>query len=197
MKTCVLFPNAFGQTYLEGSAALKSTSQASFELYLNPQELGRSQSPENRKGHLSLLSGTRRTQGRKNPRLLHVEDSSQLRLLLSVFLKNHFEVVSVSNGLEALYEAENTRYDIICMDIDLGAGMDGFETSKRLRAMQTYQHTPIIALTTHDYQHVREECIQSRINAYIQKPFDKTCLLGTMEELDNKVLKKIRCETHV
>lgn len=197
MKTCVLFPNAFGQPYMEGSAALKSTVPPSFELYLNPQELGRSKRPENGNGHLSLLSGTRRAQGRKYLRLLHVEDSPQLRLLLSVFLKDHFEVVSVSNGLDALYEAENSRYDMICMDIDLGAGMDGFETSKRLRAMQTYQHTPIIALTTLEYPHVREECLQSRINAYIQKPFDKSCLLGTMEELDNKVLKKIRCESHV
>src|SRR5690625_4878112 len=96
MKTCVLFPNAFGQPYLEGSAALKSTIPPSFELYLNPQELGRSKRPENGNGHLSLLSGTRRAQVRKYPRLLHVEDSPQLRLLLSVFLKYGFELVILS-----------------------------------------------------------------------------------------------------
>src|SRR5690625_3245186 len=109
MKTCVLFPNAFGQPYLERSAALNSTIPPSFELYLNPQELGRSKRPENGNGHLSLLSGTRRAQGRKYLRLLHVEDSPRLCLLLSVFLTDRCEVVRVSTGLAALCEAEHSR----------------------------------------------------------------------------------------
>src|SRR5690625_684282 len=137
MKTCVLFPNAFGQPYLEGSAALKSTIPPSFELYLNPQELGRSKRPENGNGHLSLLSGTRRAQGRKYPRLLHVEDSPQLRLLLSVFLKDHFERSVQSTDLKALMKAETPDKDRTLRDIDLGAGRKVMKPSNQPRRSRT------------------------------------------------------------
>jgi two-component system sensor histidine kinase BarA len=70
------------------------------------------------------------------------------------------------------------------MDINLGEGMDGFETTRKIREYDDYEDTPIIALTTNELSHVREECISSRMNAYIQKPFDKTYLLGTIREIN-------------
>lgn len=196
MKTCVLFPNAFSQTYLDGSAARKACMSGPYEVHLDPHELSQSSGFKSRNKNLSLLSNHSRSENKQLPSLLHVEDSPQLRLLMSVFLKNHFRVVSVPSGSDALREAEKGQYDIVCVDINLGEGIDGFETSRRLRELEQYQHTLIIALTTLDYQNVREECFKSRINAYIQKPFDKMCLLGTMEELDKKVLKNIQTGSH-
>lgn len=196
MKTCVLFPHAFAQTYLDGSAARKANVPGSYEVHLDPQELGHSSGFKSRNKNLSLLSNHSYNRNKGLPSLLHVEDSPQLRLLMSVFLKNYFSVVSVPNGSDALKEAEKEQYDIVCVDINLGEGIDGFETSRKLRELEQYQHTPIIALTTLKYQNVRKECFKSRINAYIQKPFDKMCLLGTMEELNKKVLKNIHAGNH-
>lgn len=196
MNTCVLFPHAFCHPYLDGSAARKSTVPISYELHYTPEELGRHSGGTRRNKNLSLLSNLSYAYSKQSLSLLHVEDNPQLRVLFSAFLKNQFDVLSVGNGADALKEAENRKYDIVCVDINLGDGIDGFEISRRLRELDQYQQTPIIALTTLNYQNVREECLDSRINAYIQKPFDKMSLIGILEELDTKVLKNFNSDTN-
>lgn len=195
MKTCVLFPNAFSYNYMEGSVAHSLDVPSSQELHLNPQDLnGSLPSGRRMRGSLSLFSSIDKKRSRENekPKLLHVEDSAQIRLLVSIFLKNEFEIESVENGEEAIKKAESNQYDLILMDINLGTGIDGFEASRKIRELSKYHETPIIALTTNDYDHVRDECISSRINAYIQKPFDKAYLLGTIQEINKHQNKKNR-----
>lgn len=189
MKTCVLFPNAFSYNYMDGSVAHSLDMPISQELYLSPQDLNTSLSPRRKlRRNLSLFSSkanaNEKDKVKEKPRLLHVEDSAQIRLLVSIFLKNEFEIESVENGEEAIKLADSGNFDLILMDINLGSGMDGFETTKKIREISQHSDTPIIALTTNDYDHVREECISSRMNAYIQKPFDKAYLLGTIREIN-------------
>ncbi len=187
MKTCVLFPNAFSYNYMDGSVAHSLDMPLSQELYLSPQDLNTSM-PSRRKlrRNLSLFSSNSSEKGKPKdkPRLLHVEDSAQIRLLVSIFLKNEFEIESVENGEEAIKLADSGNFDLILMDINLGSGMDGFETTRKIRELGEHSDTPIIALTTNDYDHVREQCISSRMSAYIQKPFDKAYLLGTIREIN-------------
>lgn len=187
MKTCVLFPNAFSYNYMNGSVAHSLDVPASQELHLSPQDLNETL-PARRKlrRSLSLFSPNESEKNTSNdkPRLLHVEDSAQIRLLVSIFLKNEFEIESAESGEKAIKQAESGKYDLILMDINLGSGMDGFETTRKIREISEYSDTPIIALTTNDYDHVRDECITSRMNAYIQKPFDKAYLLGTIREIN-------------
>jgi CheY-like chemotaxis protein len=161
------------------------------ELHLSPQDLSET-FPRRRKVRrgLSLFSPNEKSKTNEKQRLLHVEDSAQIRLLVSIFLKNEFEIVSVENGEKAIKEAESNNYDLILMDINLGNGIDGFETAKKIREFDNYSEIPIIALTTNDYDHVRDECISSRMNAYIQKPFDKSYLLGIIREINKHQAKK-------
>ncbi|MDR9366903.1 MAG: response regulator [Balneolaceae bacterium] len=191
MKTCVLFPNAFSYNYIDGSVAHSMDIPIAQELHLSPQDLSET-FPRRRKMRrgLSLFSPNGKSKTEEKPRLLHVEDSAQIRLLVSIFLKNEFEIVSVENGEEAIKEAESNKYDLILMDINLGNGIDGFETAKKIREIGNYSEIPIIALTTNDYDHVRDECISSRMNAYIQKPFDKAYLLGIIREINKHQAKK-------
>ena len=190
MKTCVLFPKAFSYNYMSGSVAHSFDIPSSYELYLNPNEIAtKNGSARTSRRNLSLVPRNRKIEKDKStmPRLLHVEDSPQIRLLVSIFLKNDFNIDSVHTGEEAVQQASENSYDFVLMDVDLGHGIDGFETTRRVREISGYEKTPIIALTTKDYSHVRDECITSRINAYIQKPFDKTYLLGTIRELDKHI----------
>ena len=191
MKTCVLFPNAFSYNYIDGSVAHSMDVPTSQELHLSPQDLSET-FPTRRKPRrsLSLFSPNGKNKSKEKPRLLHVEDSAQIRLLVSIFLKNEFEIESVENGEQAIKEAESNKYDLILMDINLGSGIDGFETARKIREIGKYSETPIIALTTNDYDHVRDECISSRMNAYIQKPFDKAYLLGTIREINKHQANK-------
>jgi len=190
MKTCVLFPKAFSYNYMSGSVAHSFDIPSSYELYLNPNEIASSNgSARTSRRNLSLVSRNRKVEKDVStmPRLLHVEDSPQIRLLVSIFLKNDFNIDSVHTGEEAVQQASENSYDFVLMDVDLGQGIDGFETTRRIREISGYEKTPIIALTTNDYNHVRGECITSRMNAYIQKPFDKSYLLGTIREMDKHI----------
>ena len=186
MKTCVLFPNAFSYNYMDGSVA-HSLDVPAQELHLSPQDLNETL-PSRRKSRrsLSLFSSedSEKNKSKDKPRLLHVEDSAQIRLLVSIFLKNEFEIESVESGEQAIKQTESNKYDLILMDINLGGGIDGFETTKKIREIGKYCDIPIIALTTNDYDHVRDECISSKMNAYIRKPFDKAYLLGTIREIN-------------
>lgn len=187
MKTCVLFPNAFSYNYMNGSVAHSLDVSASQELHLSPQDLYETVPPRRKlRRNLSLFSPNdkQKDKAKEKPRLLHVEDSAQIRLLVSIFLKNEFEIESVENGEDAIKLADSGNFDLILMDINLGNGIDGFETARKIRELGDHNDTPIIALTTNDYDYVREECISSRMNAYIQKPFDKGYLLGTIREIN-------------
>lgn len=184
MKTCVLFPDSFSYNYIEGSVAHSLEVSTSCERHLSDQDLRNAFTGQKKFRNLSLLSDNGKDKRNNKPRLLHVEDSGQIRLLVSIFLKNEFEIKSVEKGEEAIKVAKSINYDLILMDINLGGEMDGFETAQRIRNLEKYNGTPIIALTTNDYDNVRDECITSRMNAYIQKPFDKLYLLGTIREIN-------------
>lgn len=177
---------------MNGSVAHSLDVPSSYELYLNPQELtGPSDIKRSFRRNLSLVSKSNQIQKEKEvkPRLLHVEDSAQIRLLVSIFLKNNFEIDSVNTGEAAVKQAKKNQYDIVLVDIDLGNGINGFDVSRYIREINGYEKTPIVALTSNDYSHVRDECITSRINAYIQKPFDKQYLLGTIQEINKHISK--------
>lgn len=193
MKTCVLFPNAFSYNYMDGSVAHSLDVPVAQELHLSPQDLNQTHPTRRRmRRSLSLFTsnGKKKSNENQKPKLLHVEDSAQIRLLVSIFLKNEFEIESVENGEEAIKRAKSNEYDLILMDINLGSGMDGFEATRKIRELKNYNDTPIIALTTNEYNQVRDECISSRINAYIQKPFDKAYLLGTIQEINKHQAQK-------
>lgn len=195
MKTCVLFPNAFSYNYMNGSVAHSLDAPAIQELHLSPQDLNGTSSARRRmRRSLSLFSPESNEKNKENqkPRLLHVEDSAQIRLLVSIFLKNEFEIESVENGEKAVKQAQSNQYDLILMDINLGSGIDGFEAARKIRELSEYNEIPIIALTTNDYDNVRDDCISSRINAYIQKPFDKAYLLGTIQEINKHQTQSTR-----
>lgn len=177
---------------MTGSVAHSLDVPSSYELYLNPQEIIETSAfkrPVRRNLSLVANGSQAKKRAEKKPRLLHIEDSAQIRLLVSIYLKHTFDIDSVNTGEEGIKQAKSNTYDIVLVDIDLGNGINGFDASRKIREFEGYEKTPIIALTSNDYSHVRDECIISRINAYIQKPFDKQYLLGTIQEINKRISK--------
>src|SRR5690606_32141158 len=92
---------------------------------------------------------------------LHVEDNPEIRTIVQYFLRKTHHVEAAVPGDDALRLAQNNRYDVIIMDVNLGEGMDGIETTRRLRAMKGYEGVPIIAVTANLGTHVRENCMHA------------------------------------
>jgi len=60
--------------------------------------------------------------------------------------------------------------------------MDGYETTKQIRAQTYFKNLPVIALTAHAFVNEREVCLMAGMNDYLAKPF-------TLDELKTIIYK--------
>ena len=95
--------------------------------------------------------------------------------------KNNFEsIVVVENGQEALDQAKEQHYDLILMDMQMPV-MNGFEATQKIRQLEEYKNTPIIALTAFAMKGDKEKCLNAGMNDYITKPVNTDELIKTID----------------
>ena len=58
--------------------------------------------------------------------------------------------------------------------------LDGYETMRRIRAMERYRELPILALTAKAMKGDKEKCIDAGASDYIAKPVDTEHLLSIL-----------------
>ena len=78
----------------------------------------------------------------------------------------------VGSGEEAMLSCQSTPPDLVLMDIQM-PGMDGLETTRRLRALQnagSLRRFPIIALTAHAMPSDRQASISAGMDEHLTKP---------------------------
>ena len=110
-------------------------------------------------------------------RILITEDELNLREVLHMQLElAGFDVVEACNGDEALAQAEQTRPDLILLDVMM-PGMDGYETLRRLRASYATRYIPVIMLTAKDTKRDVLSGFRDGANDYLTKPYDRDELL--------------------
>ena len=102
-------------------------------------------------------------------KLLVVDDEPNIRELLSTSLRfAGFEVVSASNGREALAAADLHSPDLAVLDVML-PDMDGFTVTRRLRAAG--KHFPVLFLTAKDDTEDKVMGLTVGGDDYVTKPF--------------------------
>lgn len=122
------------------------------------------------------------------PYVLLVEDNKTNKVLIKRFLLNKFNVDEVSSGQAAIESIQKRKYDIILMDINLGLGMNGIETTSEIRKYEGYKDVPVIAITGYALSGDKEMILKNGLNGYISKPFTRDTLLDTLSKaLVNKV----------
>jgi len=113
---------------------------------------------------------------------LVVEDNPDNMVTVKALLGNNYNIIEATNGKEGVEMAEKHQPNLILMDIALPK-MDGFEAFTRIRALETLQHIPIIALTASAMAQDRETILTYGFDAYITKPIDETIFYKTLEEI--------------
>ena len=102
-------------------------------------------------------------------RLLVVDDEPNIRDLLAESLRfAGFEVVTASDGLEAVAAATRERPDLVVLDVMM-PGIDGFEVVRRLRAEGT--RVPVLFLTARDDKADAITGLTVGGDDYVTKPF--------------------------
>jgi DNA-binding response OmpR family regulator len=84
---------------------------------------------------------------RPTPMVLIVDDEKSLLLIAQrVLQKEGFEVITASNGLEGLQQAQGKKPDIIVLDIVM-PDMNGYEVCRRLQCSSATCGIPVIFLS--------------------------------------------------
>lgn len=114
--------------------------------------------------------------------VLAVDDTPINLQLLGHWLDPHEIKLSLAHsGQQAIDMAQAQTFDLILMDIQMPQ-MDGMETTRRLRQLEAYKNTPIIALTAHALAQEQQSILASGMNAYLTKPINEDTLLNTLLE---------------
>ncbi len=106
--------------------------------------------------------------------VLYVEDVTTNQYLIGEILSDWGITVDMaSDGYEALKMIEPKSYDLILMDIQM-PGIDGLETTRRIRAMDNpyFKNIPILALTASTTDSTRDEIFLSGMQDFILKPIN-------------------------
>ncbi len=121
-------------------------------------------------------------------KILWADDEIDLLKPQLFFLeKKGYEVVTVSNGHDALDEFKETNdIDVIFLDESM-PGLTGLETLQRIRKENTT--IPVVMITKNEEENLMEEAIGSEIDDYLIKPVNPNQILLTLKRLiDNKRL---------
>lgn len=103
--------------------------------------------------------------------ILVVDDNAVNPTVLAKRLeKNNHNVVSVTNGLEAVEYANSHSLDIILMDIQLPE-MDELTAAQTIRSGAGKSRVPIIAITANLAKADRSNALSAGMNDFRSKPF--------------------------
>jgi two-component system cell cycle response regulator len=116
-------------------------------------------------------------------RVLVVDDvRSNLKLLQTRLGLEYFEVLTATNGPDAIAICEKGGCDIVLLDVKMPK-MDGFEVCRRLRAAPDTAHLPIVLLTAFDRPADRLRGLESGADDFLTKPVDEIALIARVRSL--------------
>jgi CheY-like chemotaxis protein len=113
-------------------------------------------------------------------KILIVEDVDLNLELLVQLLEDEYELVTAGDGEQGVAVAKSERPDLILMDMSLPI-VDGWEATRRIKAIEEFKDVPIIALTAHAMAGDREKALEAGCDDYLTKPLDDDLLY---EKLD-------------
>ena len=117
------------------------------------------------------------------PRIMIVDDVASIRQIVSkVFQDVGYQVTEAARGDEALDLAKLKRVHLVITDVEM-PGMNGLELIKGLRALKSYQTTPILILArdASDVNIKKAETLGA--SGFIEKPFTPERLLSVVNQV--------------
>jgi twitching motility two-component system response regulator PilG len=120
--------------------------------------------------------------GLQGLRVMVIDDSKTIRRTAETLLKREgAEVVTATDGFEALAKIADQRPQIIFVDIMMPR-LDGYQTCALIKNNQVFKHTPVIMLSSKDglFDKARGRIVGSE--QYLTKPFTREELLDAIRK---------------
>lgn len=113
-------------------------------------------------------------------RILVVDDEPSIREALALVLEGEgYDVVTASNGREAIERIEQRRPDVLLLDVMMPV-MDGLTACEVIRSTTPVKSLPIVLMTAAP-DFARKSGVACRWDAFVEKPFDVAVLLDAIE----------------
>jgi two-component system alkaline phosphatase synthesis response regulator PhoP len=119
----------------------------------------------------------------KRIKILLVDDEQDILDFLGYNLeKENFEVHTANNGVDAIKAAEKLSPDLIVLDVMM-PGMDGIETCREIRQINTLKNTIIAFLTARNEDYSQIAGFDVGADDYITKPIKPRVLVSRIKAL--------------
>ncbi|OWK35614.1 response regulator [Fimbriiglobus ruber] len=117
------------------------------------------------------------------PTLLVVDDEREnIELLARRLGRRGFTVIAAASAEEALAKAVADHPDAILMDVKM-PDVDGYEATRRLKALPATRHIPVVTLTAHAMQEDCNQALAAGADEYETKPVDLDRLVTKLRTL--------------
>ena len=115
-----------------------------------------------------------------NGLLLWVDDEIELLKAHIIFLeKKGYEVITVSNGADAIEQCQTQTFDLVLLDEQM-PGLSGLETLQRIKDIQPA--TPVVMVTKSEEENIMNQAIGAKIADYLIKPVNPNQILLTLKK---------------
>jgi twitching motility two-component system response regulator PilH len=118
-----------------------------------------------------------------NRKIMIVEDSSTyIRIISDILSSGPYELITATDGEQALTMVPQERPDLILLDVILPK-RNGFQVCRQLKTTPDTKNIKIIMLTSKSLDSDRYWGLQQGADDYITKPFEKEDLLNSITQL--------------
>ncbi|MBC7364017.1 MAG: PAS domain S-box protein [Candidatus Aminicenantes bacterium] len=125
------------------------------------------------------MSENKSAETSKRRKILLVEDESLIAMMESELLQSGgYEVLVAHSGEKALeIFAQDRSIDLVLMDIDLGRGIDGAETARRMQALRD---VPVVFISSHTEPEILAKTEAITSYGYIVKGSNETAIFASL-----------------
>ncbi|MCP4537971.1 MAG: GAF domain-containing protein [Chloroflexi bacterium] len=127
----------------------------------------------------------------KRFKILCVDDTPEVRILVQRLLSHRYDIVQANDGLQGIEVAVDTQPDLVLLDMHM-PNFSGYEAATRIKSLMP--DIPIVALTADVTSGIRERVLAAGCDGYLSKPVDpdgfedqvQAFLEGAREELQDE-----------
>lgn len=115
--------------------------------------------------------------------VLVIDDNSAIRHLLGNILSKEYEVITLSDGMEAMaWLMKGNLPHAILLDINMPR-LDGMSFLQNIRKSGFFKDIPVIVITSYDDEEMLAQCTLLGVKHFLNKPFNPIQLREDLREI--------------